>query len=133
MDMKFFVSFMLFAMAVLPLRAEEQREYDGAHLKFEQTEYDFGEVSRKGENRRCTFNFVNDGSEPLVILSATTSCSCLKAEFSRKPIAVGESSEITLHLESKKVDKGLFRRVVQIRSTSVGGTEILTIKGISKD
>ena len=128
--MRFLISFLTLAMAVLPLRAEEKR---GAHLKFEQMEYDFGEVSRRGENRSCVFRFVNDGIEPLVILSATTTCSCLKAEFSRKPVGVGESGEIKLVVESKKVDKGIFHRVVQIRSNSVGGTEILTIKGTSKD
>lgn len=120
-------------MAVLPLSAEERNERKGAHLAFEQTEYDFGEISRKGDDKSCVFRFVNDGTEPLVVLSATTSCSCLKAEFSRKPISVGESGEIRLMLESKKVDKGVFHRVVQIRSTSTSGTEILTIKGVSKD
>ena len=120
-------------VALLPLSAQERSGYNGAHLRFENTEYDFGEISRKGEDRSCIFRFVNDGTEPLVVLSAATSCSCLRAEFSRKPIAVGESGEIRLILESKKVDKGIFRRVVQISSTSVGGTEIITIKGVSKD
>lgn len=106
---------------------------NGAHIAFEQTEFDFGEVSRKGKDQVCTFRFVNNGTEPLVVLSATTTCSCLKTEFSRKPIAVGEGGEIKLILEAKKVDKGIFHRVVQIRSTSTTGTEILTIKGISKD
>jgi hypothetical protein len=120
-------------VAVSPLRAEEKNVRNGAHIKFESTECDFGEVSRKDDNRSCVFSFVNDGTEPLVLLSATTSCSCLKAEFPRKPIAVGGKGEVRLVLESKKVDKGIFRRVVQIHSTSTGGTEILTIKGVSKD
>lgn len=131
--MIFLLMLLGFVMSVLPLRAEEKKEYKGAHLKFEQSEYDFGEISRRGENKSCVFRFVNDGNEPLVILSAATSCSCLKADFSRKPVAVGASGEIKLVLESKKVDKGVFHRVIQISSTSVGGTEILTIKGISKD
>ena len=120
-------------VAVCPTRAEEQKGDKGAHISFEQTECDFGEVSLKGEDKTCTFRFVNDGTEPLVVLSATTTCSCLKTEFSRKPIAVGESGEIHLILESKKVEKGVFRRIVQIRSNSVGGTEIITIKGIAKE
>ena len=128
--MRVLISVLMLVMAVLPSKAQVK---EGAHLKFEQMEYDFGEVSRRGENRSCVFRFVNDGTEPLVIISATTTCSCLKAEFSRKPIAVGEGGEVKLTVESKKVDKGIFHRVVQIRSTSVGGTEILTIKGISKD
>lgn len=120
-------------MAIVPLRAEEVGKYNGAHLKFERTECDFGEISRKGKDKVCLFRFTNDGTEPLVVVSATTTCSCLKSEFSRKPIGVGESGEIRLTLESKKVDKGVFRRIVQIHSNSVGGTEIITIKGVSKD
>ena len=131
--MRFLLSFLLFVAAVAPLRVMGQGEHTKAHIKFEQTEYDFGEISRKGDDKSCTFRFVNDGTEPLVILSATTSCSCLKADFSRKPVAVGEGGEIVIHLESKKVDKGVFRRVVQIHSTSQGGTDILTIKGISNE
>ena len=132
-SIKFLLLLLGCAMVVLPLSAEERRERKGAHISFEKNECDFGVISRKGEDKSCVFKFVNDGTEPLVVLSATTSCSCLKAEFSRKPIGVGESGEIRLLLESKKVDKGLFHRVVQIRSTSTSGTEILTIKGISKD
>lgn len=133
--MKHLLIFVCCVLLLLPLHAEsrDRRNRNGAHIKFEQTECDFGEISRKGENKRCVFRFVNDGVEPLVILSATTTCSCLKAEFSRKPIAVGESGEICLSLESRKVDSGVFHRIVQIRSTSTSGTEILTIKGVAKD
>lgn len=130
--MKFLFTLMCCVAVVLPLRAEE-RKCAGAHIKFEQTEYDFGEISRRGDNVTIVCRFVNDGTEPLVILAATTTCSCLKAEFSRKPIAVGASGEVRLTIESKKMEKGVFRRVVQIRSTSTGGTEVLTIKGVSKD
>lgn len=134
--MKYLLTLLCCMAVVLPLRAEQKRtkeRYKGAHISFVQSECDFGEVSRKDENKRCSFQFVNDGTEPLVVLAAKTTCSCLKAEFSRKPVAVGEYGIIHLLLESKKVDKGVFRRIVQIRSNSVGGTEILTIKGVAKD
>lgn len=131
--MRFLLMFLCYIVAAMPLYAEVKSEPKGAHITFDTTEYDFGEISRADNNKSCSFRFVNSGTEPLVLLSATTSCSCLKAEFPRKPIAVGEQGEVRLILESKKVDKGVFRRVVQIRSTSTGGTEILTIKGIIKD
>ena len=134
--MKYLLTLLCCMAVVLPLRAEQKRtteHYKGAHISFVQSECDFGEVSRKDENKRCSFQFVNDGTEPLVVLAAKTTCSCLKAEFSRKPIGVGEKGEVKLVLESKKVDKGVFRRIVQIRSNSVSGTEIITIKGITKE
>ena len=121
------------AMLLLPLCAEARGGYQGAHIKFEETKSNFGKVSRNGDNQRCVFRFVNDGTEPLVILSATTSCSCVKPQFSRKPIAVGEKGEIVLLVDVKKMERGIFHRVVQIRSNSVTGTENLTIEGVAKD
>lgn len=120
-------------MLALPLGAEGQTKRKGAHISFEQSASNFGEVSREGENRQCVFRFVNDGTEPLVIFSAITSCSCVKAKFSRKPLAVGEKGEIVLTIEVANMDKGIFHRVVQIRSNSIGGTEHLTIEGVAKD
>lgn len=131
--MKFWLMLLCGVVAFLPLRAEEKKNFEGAHLKLEQTECDFGEILRSSSDKICIFRFTNDGTEPLVVLSATTTCSCLKTEFSRKPVAVGESGEIKLTLESKKIDRGILRRIVQIRSNSIGGTEILTIKGVAKD
>lgn len=126
---------LLFCCVVLalPFGAEGQTKRRGAHIKFEHSTSNFGEVSRSGENKQCVFRFVNDGTEPLVLFSAITSCSCVKAKFSRKPIAVGEKGEIVLTVEVAKMEKGIFHRVVQIRSNSVGGTEHLTIEGVAKD
>jgi hypothetical protein len=123
---------MLCAVMPFALHAEEKVHYDGAHIRLEQSECDFGEIDRNGENKVLTIRFTNDGSEPLVLLAATTTCPCLKSEFSRKPVAVGMGGEIRITVESKRAEQGIFRRVVQLRSNSVGGTEILTIKGVVK-
>ncbi len=128
--MKFILALLLYMLiSMAPTQAIAQSNNEGARIQFEQQEYDFGVIDRKGKDRECVFRFKNCGSEPLVILSAQTSCSCLKVEFSRKPIAVGATSELRLKLESRKMDKGIFHRVVQIVSNSTKGTEILTIKG----
>ncbi len=120
---------LLCVVAPFLLHAEEKVHYDGAHIRLEQSQCDFGEIDRKGDNKVLTFRYVNDGSEPLVLLAAITTCPCLRAEFSRKPVAVGQSGEIRIVVESKRAEQGIFRRVVQLRSNSVGGTEIITIEG----
>lgn len=127
-----FVVLLLLALVgiAMPLHAEEKQE--GAKLVFSEKEHDFGEIDRKGEDKKYVFHFENKGTEPLVILSAMTSCSCLKTTFSRKPIAPGGKGTITLQLEARKVEKGVFHRVVQIHSNSASGTEMITIKGSSK-
>lgn len=125
--------FLLLVAAVVPTQARDKRGNEGAKLHFEQESYDFGTISRKGEDMVCEFRFENSGSEPLVILSAQTSCSCLKVDFSRKPIAPGEKGTVKLLIEVRKMEKGVFHRVVQIKSNSATGTEILTIKGNCED
>ena len=75
--------------------------------------------------------FVNDGSSPLVILSVTTSCSCLKADYSRKPVAAGERGVIKIIYEARKMELGVFHRVIQVRSNSTDGVNLITVQGNS--
>ena len=133
--MRFVSMILCCAMAVLPFctKGENSEKPKGAHIKFETTTCDFGSVSRHDEDKTITFRFVNDGTEPLVLFSAVTSCTCLKPEISRKPVAVGEEGEIKIVLDLKKMEKGVFHRVVQIRSNAAGAPVILTIQGFAKD
>ena len=133
--MKFLLALLLFVAMATPSQARDKRDKEvneGAKLVFEQQEYDFGTINRKGEDRECVFRFENKGIEPLVILSAQTSCSCVKASFSRKPIPPQGVGEIHLRLESRKMEEGIFHRVIQIKSNSTTGIELLTIKGRSE-
>ncbi len=105
----------------------------GAHLRFEESTFDFGDVPRKGGNLTKEFVFINDGTEPLVILRALTSCSCTKVSFSKRPIAPGERGVIKVVYELHKKEPGTFSKVIQIFSTSVEGRNILTVRGNSID
>ncbi len=65
----------------------------GAHLRLEGTSWDFGDVPRRRDLVH-EFRFVNDGTAPLVLLRVVTSCSCLKASFSKRPVAPADSGVI---------------------------------------
>lgn len=104
----------------------------GAKAEFVESYHNFGNIQRKSDALSHAFSFTNSGTEPLVILSATTSCSCIKASFSRKPISAGESGEITITIDPRKVESGIFHRIVQIHSNSIGGTTIITLEGIAE-
>lgn len=133
MYMRFLSAIICCVVAVLPLCALGETKPEGAHLKFDHTEWDFGNISLDGENRVHIFRFINDGTEPLVVFATATTCQCVRTEFSRKPIAVGSSGEIKVVVDANKLDKGVFHRVIQVRSNSVGGTENLTIEGVAKE
>lgn len=106
---------------------------DGAHMRMEEVSYDFGNVCRHGDDLVKVFEFENDGSDPLVVLSVTTSCSCLKAEFSRKPVPPGEKGSIKIIYEARKMEAGPFHRVIRVSSNSEDGVNLITVQGNSID
>ncbi len=98
-------------------------------VTFDKVSYDFGNIVRENKNYTCTFAIENKGDKPLVLLSVKTSCSCLKASYSRRPLKSGQSSIITMTLEAGKMEPGLFHRVVEVE-TNVGKSYI-TVRGNS--
>ena len=122
---------LLFALVAIsfPLFAQQGSEKDSTVVVFDKKSFDFGDVLRENKNYTCTFLVENRGETPLVLLSVNTSCSCLKAHYSRRPIKSGQSSEITMTLEAGKMDFGIFHRVVEVH-TNVGVHRII-VKGNS--
>ncbi len=118
-------------VSVLSLFSAAAQTTDGAHLKLDAATLDFGDVQRRGGDLVREIGFVNDGSSPLVILSVTTSCSCLKADYSRKPVAAGERGVIKIICEARKMELGVFHRVIQVRSNSADGVNLITVQGNS--
>ena len=108
-----------------------QSKFNGAHIAFAKTKHDFGDVERKGGNLTVQFEYANDGSEPLVITRIATSCTCIRANYSRRPLAVGESGVVELTYEPHKMEAGTFHKVVQVYSNSVDGMRLLTVSGNS--
>lgn len=110
----------------------EQRASRHAEMTFtDGVSHDFGDVERKGGDLIKVFRFVNSGQEPLVIKKVTKSCSCLTADFSRKPVKAGESGEIRIKYEPHKVEAGKFHKVVQIYTNSSEEVHLVTIHGNS--
>lgn len=83
-------------------------------ISFDKSEHNFGQVVRENKNHACTFVLENKTDKPLVLLSVKTSCSCLKPQYSRRPLKVGEKSSIRMTLEAAKMEQGVFHRVVEV-------------------
>lgn len=104
---------------------------EGAHLDLLHATHDFGDVPRKGGDLVHEFPFVNDGTVPLVVTRVVTSCSCLKASFSKRPVAPGEAGVIRIMYEPHKSEPGTFNKVIQVYSNSVDGRDVITVQGNS--
>ena len=96
---------------------------------FDKKVFDFGNVLRENKNYTCTFVVENQTDKPLVLLSIKTSCSCLKASYVRRPLKVGQTTEIVMTLEAAKMEPGLFNRVVEVKTNA--GISYITVRGNS--
>ena len=108
-----------------------EKPVKGAHLRLENATYNFGDVPRKGGDLVREFTFTNDGTVPLVVTRVISSCSCLKASYSKRPVAPGESGTISIIYEPHKSEPGVFNKVIQIYSNSVDGRDVITVQGNS--
>lgn len=67
---------------------------------FEGNEHDFGEI-HPGEEVGARFSFENKGEGPLVIERVSTGCGCTVAEYSKEPVAKGESGFVEIIFDSR--------------------------------
>lgn len=100
----------------------------GASPKFEWTEkvFNFGKIE---QNKPVTaeFTFKNTGTAPLIISNVRPSCGCTVADYTKNPVAPGESGYVKATYNAKAI--GAFSKSVTITANVEGGAERLTIKG----
>jgi hypothetical protein len=113
----------------LPAKGEEPRGV--ARLVLERTEHNFGTIDRRGGKVHTEIRLRNEGDIPLVLTRVTTSCTCLRSHFSKRPIPPGGEGVIEVDYEPLKAAPGSFNKVVQILSNSVDGRKVVTIRGVS--
>ncbi len=83
-----------------------------AQIKFFEISHNFGEIAEDGGKVEHIFRFRNISDKPIVVLSATSSCGCTKAEFSRKPVMPGEESELKVVFNPMNYPGNVSRKVV---------------------
>ncbi len=94
-----------------------------AKIEFENTIIDAGEIPY-GHDQSWTFTLTNTGDEPLVISKVKTTCGCTTSSKPEGPIAPGDSEEIVVKYDTKRV--GPIRRTITITSNAVE-TPIVTL------
>lgn len=122
---------LLFSLLMLSVSAfgQSNNSTEKSGVVFDKKVFDFGDVVRENKNYTCTFIVENQTDKPLVLLSVKTSCSCLKASYVRRPLKVGQTTEIVMTLEAAKMEPGLFNRVVEVNTNA--GIFYITVRGNS--
>jgi len=99
---------------------------DGPKMTFDQTTMDYGEIVQNSDPLRV-FNFVNDGSEPLIIKHAKGSCGCTVPRYPKEPIMPGENAVIEVRYDTKRI--GPFNKSIRLTTNVKEQPIMLYIKG----
>jgi len=99
-----------------------------AKIEIKDAKKNFGFV-KKGEIIKIEYDFINKGTEPLIINDAEVSCSCTTVEFPKQPIAPNQPGKIIVSFDTKTVyDRQ--DRVVLVKSNDPKSPSKLRYKGI---
>ena len=93
----------------------------------DETSYDFSNV-KKGSSVVATFEFLNNGSEVVIISDAKGSCGCTSVKFPQQPILPGEKGTIKAIFNAQSI--GNFYKTVTVTTNTKESTKVLNIKGI---
>ena len=101
---------------------------DYAQATFPVQNHDFGVINDGGGPVSCTFEVVNTGNKPLLIIDAFASCGCTRPEFPTKPIKPGKKGKIKVTY-SPIGRPGAFKKTVKIKTNGKERMTVLRIEG----
>ena len=87
--------------------------------------HDLGEI-KLNEPATATFEFTNNGNEPVAIMAVKASCGCTVTDYSKEPVLPKKSSTVSATYNSKR--KGFFQKSVTV-TMSDNQQYRLTLKG----
>ena len=114
MKIKFLLTIIIFLFNFLDVKSQK--------ISFIESEHDFGEIDENGGSVSYTFEFLNEGSSPLVILSVKPSCGCTTPNWSKDPIGPGNKGFIVAQYDPKG-RPGVFRKSLAVISNSETNAE----------
>ena len=114
---------LLIGFSTIALSAQNDKS---AKIEFETTVIDYGTIE-KGSNGLRVFKFKNTGNAPLVVSSVKSSCGCTVPKKPEAPILPGESGEIEVKYDTKRVNP--IRKTITVTSNAETPTVALKIKG----
>ncbi|PVW16967.1 DUF1573 domain-containing protein [Marixanthomonas spongiae] len=97
-----------------------------AKFEFKSETIDYGEIA-KGSDGVRVFEFTNVGDAPLVVTDVKSSCGCTVPKKPEKAVAPGETGEIQVEYDTKRV--GPIRKTVTVYSNADQPVKALKIKG----
>jgi hypothetical protein len=94
-------------------------------IKFDETQFDFGTIDQ-GTHVEHVFKFKNTGEAPLMIVNAKSSCGCTIPEYTKAPVAPGDTGELLVKFNGS--GRNQVSKTVTLTTNTKEGTEKLMIK-----
>ena len=120
--MKHLITILFIGLFSFSVGAQEKM----AKIEFKQTTIDYGTIEKGADGVR-TFEFTNTGDAPLIISKVTSSCGCTVPKKPEGPIMPGDSGEIQVKYDTKRVMP--IRKTITVISNAETPTVALKIKG----
>ena len=99
-----------------------------AQATFPVQSHDFGTILEKNGLVSTTFEFVNTGDKPLIIVEAIASCGCTRPEYPTRPIKPGKKGKIKVTY-SPQGRPGSFSKTIKVKTNGRERVTTLTITG----
>jgi len=101
-------------------------------INFTEAEHDFGKIA-DGTPVETKFVYTNTGNAPLVVSNIKSTCGCtVPSDWSREPLAPGDSSEFTVKFNGKGTNQ--VQKTITLTTNTEKGSETVKIKAfVEKD
>ena len=101
-----------------------------AKIEFKTDVIDYGTIE-KGSDGVRVFEFTNTGNAPLIISKVKSTCGCTVPKKPDGPIMPGETGEISVKYDTKRVNP--IRKTITVTSNADTPSVALKIKGLVVD
>lgn len=122
LSIAFLASFQLTAQETVTPAAPASK----AVMSLESDVVDYGTIDQGSEPLRVA-KFKNTGTEPLIISGAKGSCGCTVPNWPKEPIMPGETSQIEIRYDTKRV--GAINKTVTVTSNDASGNKVIRVIG----
>ena len=120
--MKYLMTILFIGLISFSANAQEKV----AKIEFETDVVDYGTIEKGADGVR-TFAFTNTGDAPLIITKVSSSCGCTVPKKPEGPIMPGDTGEIQVKYDTKRVMP--IRKTITVISNADTPTVALKIKG----
>jgi len=107
-------------------KEQSTEQQTGAKIEFKEETIDYGTIEKGADGIR-KFEFTNTGDEALIISRVYSTCGCTVPKKPEAPIAPGETGEIEVKYDTKRV--GPIRKTITVYSNAGPVPLPLKIKG----